>query len=133
MITQAAQTLVNSDMPSLGFINVPPSHFNNDPIQVRQSIYDFHAWAAIVINANATALLRAAITEGNSSYDPMGALQVIYVQARDDSTIDNYIMPMLSSFQSDTLGMFGSMWTKTVSTLPKLNSQSVDPYLNAGS
>lgn len=65
---------------SLGWGSLPASDFNNDPMAVQQAIYDEHAWAAIIINANATALLQDAITNGNTSYDPMGVAQVIYVQ-----------------------------------------------------
>lgn len=36
----------------------------------------YKAWAAIIINANATALLQEAVRMGNSSYDPMGAMWV---------------------------------------------------------
>ena len=52
-------------------------------MQVRQAVYNQDAWAAVIINSNATALLRAAVATGNTSYDPLGAAQVVYVQAID--------------------------------------------------
>jgi hypothetical protein len=33
------------------------------------------------------ALLQDAVANGNTSYDPMGAAQVIYVEARDKTTV----------------------------------------------
>ncbi|KAH8728832.1 hypothetical protein GQ44DRAFT_34731 [Phaeosphaeriaceae sp. PMI808] len=35
----------------------PASEFNNDPLQVRQAVYNWDAWAAIIIDPNATAML----------------------------------------------------------------------------
>lgn len=69
----------------LGYINAPPSMFNNDPIEVRQAVYDFKAWAAVIINPNATSMLYSAINNGNSSYEPLGACQLVYMDSRDDS------------------------------------------------
>jgi hypothetical protein len=88
----------------MGFM--PASLFNSDPVEVRQAIYDENAWAA-VINANAIALLQEAVTNGNTSYDPIGAAQIIYVQARDESTLGNYLLPVIQKFESMVTAQFG--------------------------
>ncbi|KAI9722020.1 MAG: hypothetical protein M1812_001980 [Candelaria pacifica] len=119
-VVKAADMMVNSPTPHLGYGSVPPSQFNNDPMQVRQAIYDYKAWAAFIINANATALLRAAVAQGNASYDPLGAMQLIYVQARDETTFANYVMPQLSLLQTQVTSMIGQMWATTV--LQNLNA-----------
>jgi hypothetical protein len=75
---------MNLNPGHLGYLATPPSMFNNDPLQVRQAIYDFEAWAAIIINPNATSMLYSAINNGNSSYDPIGACQLVYIDSRDD-------------------------------------------------
>ncbi len=62
--------------PTLGYETHLPSEFNNDPLQVRQAVFNFKAWAAIIINPNATAMLYSAIQTGNTSYDPTGTCQV---------------------------------------------------------
>ena len=90
----------------LGWEVRPPSDFNNDPIQVRQAVYEFKAWAAIIVNANATALLKQAVATGNTSYDPLGAAQIIYVEARDETTVDTYVLPLLYQFQIEFASMF---------------------------
>lgn len=112
-IVRAAEALI-APKGSLGWGSLPPSHFHNNPLEVRQRIYDYKAWAAIIINANATALLQEAVRMGNSSYDPMGAMQVIYVQARDQETIGNYMIPQLQAFQTQVTSSFGKMWAGMV-------------------
>lgn len=107
---------MQNKIPHLGYVTVPPSSFNHDPIQVREAIFGEQAWAAIVINANATALLRQAVEQGNATYDPLGACQMIYVQARDQTTYYDYIFPQLSTLQTEITSMFGEMWAKEVLT-----------------
>lgn len=92
-IIQATESLARSDTPQLGYITMAPSNFNNDPIAVRKAVYDFKAYAAIIVNANATTLLQQAIEQGNTTYDPQGAAQFVYVSARDQNTIPTYVVP----------------------------------------
>ena len=40
------------------------------------AVFEFQAYAAVIVNANATALLRRSVEIGNVSYDPLGAGQV---------------------------------------------------------
>ena len=75
--------------------------FEYDAIAVRQYVYDQHAWAAVIVNNNATALLRDAVETGNRQYNPMGAAQTVYVQARDDTTYSTYIVPQILAFQTE--------------------------------
>jgi hypothetical protein len=86
LVTQTTEKQLAGPIPHLRFETRQPSEFNNDPMQVRQAVYDFNAWVGIVINANATALLQQAVEQGNSSYDPLGAAQIYYVEARDQDT-----------------------------------------------
>ena len=127
-IVQATENMVKSNAPHLGFITIPPSMFDNDPIAVRKAVYDFKAHAAIIINANATALLQQAVEGGNSSYDPRGAAQVIYVSARDQNTIPTYVVPQLTSFQMAVTSRFGTTWTASLaqnSTISRSNLAAV--------
>ena len=98
----------------LGYITQSPAAYNNDPMAVRQAVYDQHIWAAIVVNANATALLRRAVETGDATYDPMGAAQFIYNEARDETTYDNYIVPLVTQLQTQITSQFGSMWASQV-------------------
>ncbi len=106
----------------IGFEVHSPSEFNFDPIAVRQAVYDEHFWAGIIVNSNATALLQQAVLQGNRTYDPLGVMQVIYVQARDETTYANYISPQLNQFTANIQAQFGQQWISQV-----LSNTSLDP------
>ncbi|EOA86955.1 hypothetical protein ACJQWK_08497 [Exserohilum turcicum] len=113
-ITKLVQQQLSSNQPTLGWGILPASEFNNDPMQVREAIYEWDAWAAIVINPNASALLYTAIASGNSSYDPLGACQLIYQDARDDTNWFDLMLPIISSFMTEAQSMVGKQWAQMV-------------------
>ncbi|TKX19398.1 hypothetical protein C1H76_8245 [Elsinoe australis] len=113
-IHSLARTMVASGRPTLGYIPSFASDFNYDPMMVREAVYNNKYWAAIVINANATAALENAVNTGDASYSPLGACQLIYNQARDQTTWDSYIYPMLSEFITQTTSSVGSQWGRQV-------------------
>ena len=113
-VVQATEHIANSGQPNLRYRTMPPSAFNFDPIAVRQAVYDFKAHAAIIVNANATTLLRQAVAQGNNSYDPNGAAQIIYVSARDQFTIPTYVVPQLVTFEKAIVAQFGSAWAQMI-------------------
>lgn len=113
-IQRLANQMVQSSKPSLGYLPRNAADFNNDPIQVRQEIYDFKAWAAIIINPNATSMLYSALRNGNTSYDPLGACQLVYVQARDNTNWNSFIYPQIAPFMTEATTMVGEMWAQMV-------------------
>jgi hypothetical protein len=113
-ITQLAKQMVDSGMPTLGYDIRSPSEFDNDPIRVRQAVYEFDAWAAIIINPNATSMLYSAIASGNASYEPLGACQLIYQDARDDTNWFDFLLPQLSTFMTQAQSMVGMKWANMV-------------------
>ena len=134
MITQTTEAQVRDNiMPHLGWITVPPSAYNNDPIQVREAVFAQEAWAAIIVNANATALLRQAVEQGNSSYDPLGACQIIYVTARDQDSYYDYVIPQITQLQTEVSSKIGQMWTQQVmvnDSISRTNLQRVPQALS---
>jgi hypothetical protein len=98
----------------LGYMIQSAADYNNDPMAVWQAVYDQHIWAALVVNANATALLRRAVETGDRSYDPTGAAQFIYNEARDETTYSNYIAPMVTQLQTQIRSQFGEKWASQV-------------------
>ncbi|TVY37099.1 Nitrosoguanidine resistance protein [Lachnellula subtilissima] len=120
-IVSAAESLI-APSGSLGWGSLPASAFNNDPMAVRQAVYDEKAWAAIIINANATALLQDAVMNGNTTYDPTGAAQIVFVEARDETTVGSYILPQLFSFQSMATTIVGRQWAGRVLAMASSNS-----------
>lgn len=113
-VINVAESIAKSGRPHVGYTTMDPSIFNHDPMKVRQAVYDFKAYAAIIVNANATALLRQAVEVGNTSYDPYGAGQVIYVSARDQTTIPAFVVPQLNSFESAIANHFGTSWAQSL-------------------
>ncbi len=133
LVTQTTEKQLAGPIPHLGFETRQPSEFNNDPMQVRQALYDFNAWVGVVINANATALLQQAVEQGSSSYDPLGAAQIYYVEARDQDTYYDYILPQISSLETELTSMFGQMWTRQVlanDSIPRTTLQRVPQALS---
>lgn len=132
-IIRATESMADSDIPQLGYITMAPSKFENDPIAVRRAVYDFKAHAAIIVNANATALLQQAVEQGNTTYDPNGAAQIIYVSARDQNTIPTYVVPQLTLLEKAVTSQFGATWTQSLmqnTTIPRANLAAVPQALS---
>jgi hypothetical protein len=109
-VTQTIHNIMDEGGVVPGYTFAPPEAFDNDPLKVRKSVYDFHAWAAVIINPNATAMLETAVRQGNASYDPLGACQIIYNSARDQTTSSTYIVPSMNTLQKRVLTEFGRTW-----------------------
>lgn len=113
-ISDLARTMVASGNPTLGWGPLPASAFDYDPINVRQAVFNQDAWAAIIIMPNATSMLYSAIQNGNTSYDPMGACQLVYIDSRDDTNWYDFIYPIIAPFMTQATTMVGEAWTKQV-------------------
>jgi hypothetical protein len=113
-ITELVEMQLSSGKPTLGWGIRPGSEFNNDPLQVRQAVYDWDAWAAIIINPNATAMLYEAVATGNASYDPIGACQLVYQDARDDTNWFDFMLPIISQFMTQAQSQVGQRWARMV-------------------
>ncbi|KAK2028782.1 MNNG and nitrosoguanidine resistance protein [Colletotrichum zoysiae] len=110
MVTNLANETLRSPIPSIGYQIRTAREFGFDPLKVREAVYHFEAWSAVIVNPNATALLREAVAIGNSSYDPTGAVQVITISGRDSFMTYSYILPSLTTFTSDLMKRFGTTW-----------------------
>ncbi|RDL39954.1 Uncharacterized protein BP5553_04294 [Venustampulla echinocandica] len=120
-IVATAKSLI-APTGALGWRSLPASQFNFDPTAIRQAVYDDKAWAAVIINANATAILEDAVASGNVSYDPMGSAQIIYVGARDRNVASNYLQPHLQNLQATATSTFSQTWTRQVLSRASSNS-----------
>ncbi|KAL9061027.1 MAG: hypothetical protein Q9206_000741 [Seirophora lacunosa] len=133
MITQTTEMMLSAPDPHLGYETMDPAVFDNDPLLVRQAVFDWKAYAAIIVMPNATAMLQQAVDQANTTYDPLGACQVVYVEARDETTYLNYILPQLSALETQMTSKFGQMWTGMVlqnTSIPRENLQRVPQALN---
>ena len=124
-VTQTMVDFTNSPGNHITFQTQPTSKFNNSTLEVRHGVYKDHAWAAIIIQPYATDLLRNAVVTSNTSYDPSDACEKVYVEARDQSTLESYILPVLSSLQTSAVAAVGRAWTQ------ELFSGSTNPNASA--
>ncbi|KAJ5326286.1 MNNG and nitrosoguanidine resistance protein [Penicillium brevicompactum] len=132
IVANTTLDIIESRDVGLGYQIKSPADFQNDPVAVRQAVYDEHAYAAIIINSNATALLNAALSQGNTSYDPSGAVLVVTLSARDPTTYSNYIMPAIHQFERAVLSNFGSTWVKAAANNSFATLSRVPQALNPG-
>ncbi|KAK8038806.1 MNNG and nitrosoguanidine resistance protein [Apiospora rasikravindrae] len=117
VLTAMAQELADTRArPSLGYQIIPASQYDYDPMQVRRAVYDFHFWAAIVVHANASSLLQSSLATSNASYDPTGAVQTIFISARDQNTIFEYVLPQFDQLQKNFLAKFGPSWAQRIAS-----------------
>ena len=133
LVVQTTESRLAAPKPHLGYQTVPASHFGNDPLNVRREVFDQKAWAAIVINANATVLLQRAVETGNTSYDPLGACQIYWVEARDQDTIHAHVAPEIQSLATSITSNFGAQWTRQVlenASIPITNLEAAPQALS---
>ena len=131
LVTNVTKTYEASTGLHLGYKIKSPADFNNDPWAVRQAIYDEHAYAAVIVNPNATTLLRNAIATGNTSYDPTGAIQTVIISARDENTYYTYVLPDLAILQAMVQASFGPLWARELvsssTNLSTIPPQTINP------
>lgn len=132
IVTRVAADLIKSPYNQLGYTIRSPADFGYDPMAVRQSVYDEHAYAAIIVNPNATALLQAAVAQGNTSYDPYGAGQIVILSARDQNSYAAYVLPLLYNFNVAVSAAFGPAWANRLAQDPSLNVSRVPQAVNPG-
>ncbi|KAG8735473.1 hypothetical protein FRC10_010470 [Ceratobasidium sp. 414] len=72
------------------------------------AVVDEQAWAAVVVNANASARLAAARAFGDSSYDPMSAITFYYAQARNEQATGTYVNPLITAALTQILQTYNA-------------------------
>lgn len=131
VVKNVTKQILASPSLHVGYEIRSPESFNNDPWSVRQAVYDEHAYAAVIVNPNATTLLRAAISNNNASYDPTGAVQTIIISARDENTYYSYILPGLTILQESITSSFGPLWARELvsgnTNLSSAPPQAINP------
>ena len=82
MLQAQYEASLPSSIPHLGWEIHAASEYPNGLADVQHSIFAQKCWAAVVINANATSAWTAALADGDTSYDPTGAIGIYYASAR---------------------------------------------------
>ncbi|KAJ5701191.1 hypothetical protein N7488_008739 [Penicillium malachiteum] len=131
VVTNVTKKYEASSGLHLGYHIKSAADFDYNPWNVRQAIYDEHAYAAVIVNPNATSLLRSAITTDNTTYDPTGAIETVIISARDESTYYTYILPDLAILQNMVLAEFGPLWARDLisssTNLSSIPAQVINP------
>ena len=86
MIIQTADAMLSFLEPHSGFEIKQYADSHNNPLAVRQAVFDWKAYAAMKVTPTATFMLQQVVSQGNTSYDPPSACQVVCVEARDQDT-----------------------------------------------
>ncbi len=86
---------------TLGYISQPGSMYNNSNDRAREALKNEDFWFGIVVQANATTAMNYAYDTGNTSYDPTGSVHVIYEEGRNALAIDEFALPVVTSFMND--------------------------------
>ncbi|KAJ5188900.1 hypothetical protein N7491_005222 [Penicillium cf. griseofulvum] len=133
VVTEVTNRILQSDSLHLGYTIKSAADFNYDPWAVRQSVYDQHAYAAVITKPNATMLLHDAVSNDNTTYDPTGAIEIVIISARDQATYYSYILPDLAILQQMVREEFGPKWIRSlassVSNLSSVPPQAINPAI----
>ncbi|KAI9634655.1 uncharacterized protein MKK02DRAFT_37535 [Dioszegia hungarica] len=117
-ITQQANYLASlpSSVTHLGWEVRSASNYPNGLADVQREVLQQECWAFVVVNANATSAWRAAVRNGDGSYDPNGAIGIYYMGARfyqvqylyTESLIKEELSNPLSTARAEALQAFNT-------------------------
>ena len=62
-----------------------------------RAVYDESHWAALIVRSNATGVLEGGIAA--ESFDEKAMMQLVYVQARQETVLSMYILPRIHEFE----------------------------------
>lgn len=85
---------------TLGYVSEAGSKYDFANAQTLHALKQEAYWFGIVIQANATTAMNHAYETGNASYDPTGAVHVIYGEGRNSLAISTFAYPQLLSFMN---------------------------------
>ncbi|KAG8686442.1 hypothetical protein FRC08_012504 [Ceratobasidium sp. 394] len=111
----------------LGWRQVPADHVSD----VGDAIVDEQAWAAVVVNANASARLAAARASGDSSYNPMSAITFYYAQARNEQATGTYVNPLTTAALTQILQTYNAKSVAAYLTSISGNTTAVQALVSA--
>lgn len=97
MVAFAKQFRAEMGQMSLGYVYPEVSQYPDNEAASR-ALHQEDYWFAFVVQSNATTLMNYAYANGNSSYDPNGAIHVLYEEGRNALAIDEFMLPQVSTF-----------------------------------
>ncbi|KAM3087854.1 hypothetical protein ACMFMG_001920 [Clarireedia jacksonii] len=83
---------------SLGLVNVDGGEMDARVEEVYRKLHRQDFWFAVIINSNASEVMNAAFSGEIETYDPKGAIQVVYEEARNALVIGEVVYPKVIAF-----------------------------------
>jgi hypothetical protein len=99
-----ALTFFQLNQTRLRYFETSTAEFVTDA-DVAEDIVEEGAWAAVVVQPDATSHLLAARQAGDSNYQGRSAVQVYYAQARQHTAIDSFLLPILLGDLADVVSV----------------------------
>ncbi len=126
--TQAA---LSSATPHLGWQVKSASDYPNGIPDVENDVLGQGCWGAVVINANATSAYLDALENGDSSYDPKGAIGIYMASARFYQVTLLYLEPLVRRLRPKLETRTADQKSQILSTLSTaLTSARATAYQN---
>ncbi|KAG8729018.1 hypothetical protein FRC12_021311 [Ceratobasidium sp. 428] len=111
----------------LGWRQIPADQVSD----VGTAIVDEQAWAAVVVNPNASARLAAARASGDSSYDPTSAVTFYYAQARNEQATGTYVAPLTTAALTQILQAYNAKSAAAYLTSVSGNATALQALVSA--
>ena len=92
---------------NLNYFSTSVTEFPTDA-DVEHDLVQEGAWAAVVIQQDATAALQLARSVGNAAYNGASAVNVYYAQARQETAFGSYLLPDLQQAMGMITGKFNA-------------------------
>ncbi|KZT21390.1 hypothetical protein NEOLEDRAFT_1181728 [Neolentinus lepideus HHB14362 ss-1] len=111
-----------------------PNHFKlvyqsfQDNVDVHRHVYDEQAFGAVIINQGATQAWRQAISTGNSSYNPISAVEMVSQSGRSPLTAGSHVVPGMTAVLQPVLAQFSQ---STMSSFMSSNLNNATALANA--
>lgn len=90
---------------TLGYVFPAESQYPSEQA-ARSALKNEDFWFGIVVQSNATTLMNYAYTNGNASYDPNGAIHVLYEEGRNALAIAEFMLPQINMFMKQFVAQF---------------------------
>jgi hypothetical protein len=91
VVSAFRNTLSNENHFSLEFST------NETTSELRRTVFDERAWVVVIVKEGATESLRTALAQGNATYNPENAIEVVVETARAVDTVAYHIFPALNA------------------------------------
>ncbi|KAH6912230.1 hypothetical protein BKA70DRAFT_829109 [Coprinopsis sp. MPI-PUGE-AT-0042] len=108
--------LLDKSSRSCEWSYVAAANFPGGPASVAQAIRDEEAWVAIVINADASQNLNAALLNPRQDYNGTSAITVFANEARQETAFRNFVLPQTVAALDSVTASFAIQLAQQVST-----------------